>query len=945
MAQNRQFSFSAGEITTALYARADQTRYQTGLRTLRNFIVQKTGGVANRPGTKFVGEIRDSAAVGRLIPFQNATKSYAVELGNLTMQFVEASAYNTHSSATISAATKASPCVITAVGHAFSNGDLVYITGVSGMIELNGRTFKVAGVSGNTFQLTDHSYGTNVNSSSYTTYTSGGTVARIYKTATSYATADLFDLKHSQVDNVLSILHTGYAPTDFTWAASSSWSSAAKQFLPAIGRPVNGTGTAGTAGSNSYRYRVTATSESDDEESLPGYGAAKTITGATQANPCEITSASHGLTTGDEVLIESVGGMTQLNDRTFYITRTGANTFTLDNENSTSHTAYTSGGTAKMTHITVGVFGALADAPTVSAPHTITWTAPATGTARYYNIYKDAGGTFGWIGTAFGLSFKDKAYEPDITDTHPLDRDLFDSAGEYPSTITHYQHRIVVGASSNEPSAIWAGRVGVRNFTQSLFVQDGDAIKIVLKGRKINQVKHLVDIGPLLILTSSSELGALGNSNGILTPDEQNVRTFSYNGSADVQPVVLGRRALYVDAKETIIRDIGSTDGYSLDSGGDVTIFSSHLFRGYTIVDWAIQTSPDPILWVVRSDGVLLSCTMVPEHAVLGWARHDFDGGTVESVCVVQEGSEDVLYLVVKRTINSVVRRYVERMSNRYYDDIKEATFLDSYRTYDGRNTAGVISNTLSGGTDWDQDESLTITRSSGTGGYTSLDIGKVVQLNGVDTDGEAVQIRCTITAVTDTTHATVTPHRTVPTTMRSVAITDWALATATVTDLWHLEGQSVAVFADGFVVASPNNESYTAVTVSNGAITLDRAYGIIHVGLPYISDLQTLDVETAQGEALITKQKLVRSVSMHVEATRGLFVGPEAPEDDDEDPLEGLNEPKIRNLEGYDSAVSLLTGVIDQTIDGKWSQGGRVFVRQVDPIPATILSITAVWA
>jgi hypothetical protein len=121
---------------------------------------------------------------------------------------------------------------------------------------------------------------------------------------------------------------------------------------------------------------------------------------------------------------------------------------------------------------------------------------------------------------------------------------------------------------------------------------------------------------------------------------------------------------------------------------------------------------------------------MVPEHSVLGWARHDFDGGTVESVCVVQEGSEDALYLIVKRTINGLVRRYVERMASRQLDDIVDATFLDSYKTYDGRNS-GVETMTLTGGTDWDQDESLTLTRSSG--GFTSADVGRAVFLNGED--------------------------------------------------------------------------------------------------------------------------------------------------------------------------------------------------------------------
>ena len=69
------------------------------------------------------------------------------------------------------------------------------------------------------------------------------------------------------------------------------------------------------------------------------------ITGATQANPCHITSTAHHLTTGFTVTIQGVGGMTELNGNTYTITVVDANHFSLNGVNSTGYTAYTSGGT------------------------------------------------------------------------------------------------------------------------------------------------------------------------------------------------------------------------------------------------------------------------------------------------------------------------------------------------------------------------------------------------------------------------------------------------------------------------------------------------------------------------------------------------------------------------------------------------------------------------
>jgi len=69
------------------------------------------------------------------------------------------------------------------------------------------------------------------------------------------------------------------------------------------------------------------------------------ITGATNANPCEITSNGHGLSTGDLVTINGVTGMTEIDGNTYTITVTGANTFTLDGVDSTGFGVYTGGGT------------------------------------------------------------------------------------------------------------------------------------------------------------------------------------------------------------------------------------------------------------------------------------------------------------------------------------------------------------------------------------------------------------------------------------------------------------------------------------------------------------------------------------------------------------------------------------------------------------------------
>ena len=85
-----QPSFAAGELSPFLYGRVDLAKFRVGARTLRNFFVHAHGGASNRPGTRFIGEVDDSAKRCRLIPFQFRTlpagQTYVLVFGDKSMQ-------------------------------------------------------------------------------------------------------------------------------------------------------------------------------------------------------------------------------------------------------------------------------------------------------------------------------------------------------------------------------------------------------------------------------------------------------------------------------------------------------------------------------------------------------------------------------------------------------------------------------------------------------------------------------------------------------------------------------------------------------------------------------------------------------------------------------------------------------------------------------------------
>jgi hypothetical protein len=562
-------------------------------------------------------------------------------------------------------------------------------------------------------------------------------------------------------------------------------------------------------------------------------------------------------------------------------------------------------------------------------------------------------------------SLADAGSAPDYAQGPPTEQSLFDALGSYPAAVGEFQQRSFLGNTSADKNKVWGSRTASRSsFARSTPLRADDVIAFTLVSDKAHAVKHLLDLHGLVIFTTAGAFSVGGNAADVLTPDSIRPQQIAQNGIGDLRPLVVGQSAIYLQGRKARVRDLypveaaGGLGGYQ---GTDLSVFSTHLFRSYTIVDWAYAEEPFSVVWLVRSDGVLLGLTYDRSFDLWGWHRHDTDG-TVENVCVVPEGAEDAVYLVVKRTINGATKRYIERMKTRQFTNVAtDAVFVDCAYTVDGRYT-GAVTMTLSGGTAWDATESLTLTASavysidagggSTLSGFQASDVGNYIYLVGSD----GTLVRCAITARTSTTVVTVRPDRAVPASMQGVAIGNgsgsWSRAIVSVTGVTHLEAKDVAVLGDGYVLASPNNyrvnadgtysRTYPLATVASGVVALPSPAAVVHVGLPYLSDVETLDLDTPGSVSTKHTKKNVSAVGLFIETTRGVWAG--RPDKwSSSDPLAGLDELKPRSTEGYDTPPTLITDYRELTIGNDWNVNGRVFVRQVDPLPMTVLSVSPI--
>lgn len=553
------------------------------------------------------------------------------------------------------------------------------------------------------------------------------------------------------------------------------------------------------------------------------------------------------------------------------------------------------------------------------ATNTISWSA-VTGASRY-RVYKLLGGLYGYIGSTTTTSIVDNNIAPDLSVTPPIYDNEFVSSGNYPGAVSYFEQRRCFAGTINEPQKIWMTKSGTEsNLSYGLPIRDDDRIEFRVAAREANTIRHIVPLTQLLLLTGSAEWRVSSLNSDEITPTTISVRPQSYIGASNVQPVIINNALVYCGARGGHVRELG----YNWQASGfitnDLSIRSAHLFDNYEISDMAFAKAPIQMVWFVSTSGMLLGLTYTPEQQIGAWHKHDTDG-VFESCTVVAEGNEDRLYVVVKRTINGQTKRYVERMSSRHFDSIEGAFFVDSGATYNGTNTTATTV-TVSGGTTWGPADVLTITASSAIFTYPGTsDVNDAIVL----TDAAGNKYRLTIRSTTSTTVATARVDVTLPVALRNTATALYSFARNTISGLSWLEGKTVSILADGAV--QPRK------VVTSGTITIDRASSIIHIGLPYESDLQSLPlamgIDNGMGQG---RYKNVNKAWLRVYQSSGIFIGPNP---------QNLVEAKQRTTEPYGTPPELKTEEIQIMLTPSWLDSGQVFVRQSDPLPLSIVGMT----
>ncbi len=286
--------------------------------------------------------------------------------------------------------------------------------------------------------------------------------------------------------------------------------------------------------------------------------------------------------------------------------------------------------------------------------------------------------------------------QPTISIVNYTDTTLFNAAGHYAAVCAFVQGRLVLAAPDSAPnvaylSKSWDPKTGTDRYLvfdlpapSATTIYDDDAFCFPLTASKANRVYWISPGGDNVIFigTAGGEYAVSGGNNGI-TANDHFIRLCSHFGGAQRQSVVSNDVTLFLQKGRKKIREIVYSEEAGKFITSDITLLSDHLGKE-RFSKLEISQVPYSLIYATRDDGELCVMSFERSAEIAAWQRLITDG-EIEDIASLNGANEaDTTWVLVKRTINGVTKRYIEAFKSLdHWDYLEDAFYVDCGKTYD----------------------------------------------------------------------------------------------------------------------------------------------------------------------------------------------------------------------------------------------------------------------
>lgn len=297
-------------------------------------------------------------------------------------------------------------------------------------------------------------------------------------------------------------------------------------------------------------------------------------------------------------------------------------------------------------------------------------------------------GLIGEIQAGASPTFLYNLITPDFSQQPKRPNNPFSGGGNYPSCVALYQQRRVFASTNNKPSTLFlSGIASYDDFSESRF-SDG-SFTLDLDSYFFDPIDHILaaQFGIFLFSERGVYLVVAGGGGGITANSALSKNELASGSKRDLRPLRILNNIVFMSNLDNSPRALASVETTPNQfSTQDLALYSQHLFQGDNsfleeptdastfdlfhktgaeIVSWTYSGRTDRIIWAVRADGTLLSCTYAPEHQINAWCKHATKG-RFRAVQSVYEKNVDTVYLAVERGEHTFIEYFDHHRAKRF---------------------------------------------------------------------------------------------------------------------------------------------------------------------------------------------------------------------------------------------------------------------------------------
>lgn len=515
----------------------------------------------------------------------------------------------------------------------------------------------------------------------------------------------------------------------------------------------------------------------------------------------------------------------------------------------------------------------------------------------------------------------------------------FSSVRGFPTAVTFHEQRLVYGGTTYEPNKFWASVSGTFDDFSVGTAEDSDAYTYAIGSNLVNDIRWMASITDLKLGTGGGTVTAKSQSTAGVTPTSPPQIIIDTDYSVlHAEPERIGGYLFYIQNDTFKINQLIFDLIQNRDKSADMTLLADHILRdGSGGVQIVHQQSPCDRLWVIRNDGQIAVLTREPDQQVLAWNRisagYTAAGpGVFETIAILpQDNADDQIWVVVKRIVNGVTKRYVEYFTSEMFTYDWEPVRVDASLTLNNPLTITAITNAASG---------VITSAAHGLSNGDQVKIDNITTYTVQTYDGSVVYglvgLNSNVYLVANSTINTFTLTDLVGTAINTSAMGTYIgggeirKMNTTFSGLDHLNGEVVSVMADGAVPAATQT-----FTVSGGSITLPNPAAVVNIGLPYVGYLQFLSFGGDAGPTVTnTKKRKSYMINFKVFRSLGGQFGRDIAS------LFNIQMPnQIANLPAYHSNAPFTGDIIDVPFESSIEDSWEPYLVCNQPLPFMLLA------